>query len=70
MAHILLGDAGLNFLVSRPIFFFSSHVGQAYDLVAVCSRARLHIAYIPTCWRANILLASAQYEETQWGTTW
>ena len=41
MAHILLGDAGSNFLVSRPIFFFSSHVGQAYDLVAVCSRARL-----------------------------
>lgn len=31
MAHILLGDAGLNFLVSRPIFFFSSHVGQAYE---------------------------------------
>ena len=26
-------------------------------------------SYIPTCWRANILLASAQYEETQWGTT-
>ena len=30
----------------------------------------LHIAYIPTCWSANMLLASAQYEETQWGTTW
>ena len=28
-----------------------------------------HIAYIPTCWSANLLLASAQYEETQWGTT-
>ena len=35
-----------------------------------CKPHKFHIAYIPTCWSAKMLLASDQYEETQWGTTW